>query len=71
MLGKKKKKVHASVPHSDSVRSRMKVEWEKSHSKADLSKQKWNGTASCSQHSYFGTCPFEEEGGGAGSESWY
>ena len=46
-------------PH---YRSRMKAERGKSCSQADLSKQKWNGPVSCSQHSYFGTCPFE--GGG-------
>ena len=43
------------------------------YSKSDLSKQKWNSVSliSCSQHSDFGTCPSEEEGGGAGSESLY
>ena len=30
---------------------KMKVEWEKSYSKADLSKQKWNSTLSSSQYS--------------------
>ena len=29
---------------------KMKVEWEKSYSKADLSRQKWNGTFSSSQY---------------------
>ena len=38
------------------------------HSKADSSKQKWNGLVSCNQHSYFGTCPFKEGDGGAGGE---
>ena len=29
-----------------------------------LPRQKWNGPIPCSQHSYSGTCPFEEGGGG-------
>ena len=37
------------------------LEWKwsrkKSYNKADLSKQKWNGPVSCSQHLYFATCP--------------
>ena len=38
---------------------------------AQLSSQKWNGPVCCSQHSYFWTFPFKEEGGeGAGSESF-
>ena len=44
------------------------LEWkpvgqEKLYSKADLSKQKWNGPVSCRQHSYFGICPFRGWGG--------
>ena len=38
-----------------------------------LLSQKWNGPIPCSQHSYTGTCPFEEVGGGggvAGSDSF-
>ena len=39
------------------------LEWKQSrgrvYSKADLSKGKWNGVVSCSQHSHFGTCPFK------------
>ena len=45
-----------------------------SYSKTDLSKQNWNGPlASCSQHSYFGICPFEVGvvgGGGGGCWQW-
>ena len=50
----------------DGVRTRMKVERENLFSKADLSKQKWNGPVSCSLLSCFGTCPLEEGQGGAG-----
>jgi len=64
-LGKKnnnkteKQQLYALLQHVDAVRSWMKAEWEKSYSTADLSRQKWNSTLSCSQHSYFGTCPFD------------
>ena len=64
--GRGKKLLYASLWHIDEVRFRMKVEWEKLCSKADLSKQKWNGLVSSSQHSWFGTWPFEEGGGAAG-----
>ena len=40
-LGKEKND-YALLRHADAVRSRMKAEWEKSYSRADLSKQKWN-----------------------------
>ena len=50
----------------DAVRFSMKVELQKSYSKADLSKQKWNSLVSCSQHSYSGICPFGGWGGGGG-----
>ena len=48
----------------DAVRFSMKAELEKSYSKADLSKQKWNSLVSCSQHLYSGICPFGWWGGG-------
>ena len=53
------------------------LEWKWSgrmYSKADLSKQKWNGLVSCSKCSYFGTYLFKEGmagGKGAGNESLY
>ena len=59
-----KKWLYASLRHIDAVWSRMKVKWGKLHNKVNLSKQKWNGLVSCSQHSYFGTCPFGRGGGG-------
>ena len=48
-----------------SMQSDLEWKWsrKKSHSKADLSKRKWNGLVSCCQHSYFRTCPFKEAGG--------
>ena len=52
------------IPHIDAVKSKMKAERVKIYCKADLSKQKLNSLVSCSQHSYFGTCPFEGGGGG-------
>ena len=64
-LGKKnnnkmeKQQQYALLQHADAVRSWMKAEWEKSYSTVDLSRQKWNSTLPCSQHSYFGTCPFD------------
>ena len=48
----------------------MKAEQGKSYSTAAVSKQKWSGPVFCSQHSYTGTCQFEERvagGGGGGS----
>ena len=57
----------ASFHHIDAVISRMKPEQGKSCSTAALSKQKWNSLVSCSQHSYFGPCPFEEVRAGGGS----
>ena len=56
----KEKKTEIRLRYIDAVRSRTKTEREKSYIKADLSKQKWNWPVSCSQHSYFGTRPFEE-----------
>ena len=48
---------------------------EKSYSKSDLSKHKWSGPVSCSQHSHVGTCPFKVcvccvGGGGVGGGGW-
>ena len=59
---------HPPPSHINAVRSRMKAERGKSCSQADLSKQKWNDPVSCSQHSRFGTCPFEGRGSGGGGE---
>ena len=56
------KGLYASLHYIDAFRSKMKVEWEKLYSKTDLFKHKWSGLVSCSQHSCFGTCPFEEGG---------
>ena len=49
-----RKNTHNCMPHCAvwmRLDLKMKVEWEKSYSKADLSKQKWNGTLSSSQYS--------------------
>ena len=53
---------YASYCFIDAVRSRMKMEREKSYSTADLPSQKWNGST-LQQCLYFGTGPFEEGGG--------
>ena len=53
---------YASYCFIDAVRSRMKMEREKSYSTADLPSQKWNGST-LQQCLYFGTVPFEEGGG--------
>ena len=56
---------HIDVHNQISNESRMgKISY--MYSKSDLSKQKRNGLVSCSQHSYFGTCPFGGAGGGGG-----
>ena len=55
---KKKKEIRLCC--IDAARSRTKTERVKSYIKADLSKQKRNWPASCSQHSNLGTRPFEE-----------
>ena len=52
----------------DTVRSRIKVEWEKLYSKADLSKQKWNCLVSWSQHSWLWDLSIR--GGGGGWWQW-
>ena len=52
VLDEKKKLLCFVAPYNiDAVRSGMKAEQEESYSKADLSKQKWNGSVSGSQHS--------------------
>ena len=63
---KKKKRLYTLLHHAiiDTIRSRTKMELEESHSKADLSKQILNSLVFCSQHWYFGTCPWGGGGGG-------
>ena len=70
---KKKKRLYTLLHHAiiATIRSRMKMELEELHSKADLSKQKLNSLVFCSQHWYFGTCPFWGGGGDAGSKKLY
>ena len=67
-LGKKESpRLYALLCLTDAVRSKM--ERDESYSAADLPHQKWKGLVPCGQHSYFGTCPFED-GGGGGFWQW-
>ena len=47
------------------------MKWEKLHNKVNLSKQKWNGLVSCSQHHTLGPVHFGGGGGGGGGGGYF
>ena len=63
---------YTSLRHIDAIRSRMKVEWGKPYSTADLSKQKsmeWSGISQSALIPW--DLSIRRGGGGAGSESFH
>ena len=59
-LGEKHMHNYASFRHTDAILNRVKPEQGNSYNAAALSKQKWHSPLFCSQHLYFGICPFEK-----------